>query len=229
MGCDSSEPLPSRCRHELLATSRYGFTHTRCRRAFLLGRFAESDLFLGHRPFGGIMLVMRKDDANEDTAVSAQLIGKLFDEHARALVAYARQLCPDPSDVVQEAFMKLAEERRPPSNPVAWLYGVVRNEALMAVRTARRRRHRESRAVENKDRWFRSSGTEPTDVDSICNAMKSLSESEREIVTAHIWGGLSFRDIAGLLKISSSSAHRVYGEALNKLRNQIGISCPRNR
>src|SRR5438309_2325962 len=73
-----------------------------------------------------------------------ELLGRLLDQHASALVLYARQWCTAPEDVVQEAFLKLVAQPKPPASPVAWLYRVVRNGALSAARAARRRRHHEA-------------------------------------------------------------------------------------
>ena len=70
-------------------------------------------------------------------------VARLIDGHAAALVLYARQWCDAPEDVVQEAFFKLVRQGRPPEDPVAWLYCVVRHGALDAAKTARRRQRRE--------------------------------------------------------------------------------------
>lgn len=86
----------------------------------------------------------------------ASLVGALFDLHARALVLYAGQLCEDPNDVVQQAFLQLAGQRPAPPNPVAWLYRAVRNGALTAARATRRRRRREARSAEARGPWFES-------------------------------------------------------------------------
>ncbi len=59
-------------------------------------------------------------------------IARLIDAHAAPLVLYARQWCDAPEDVVQEAFIKLVRQSRPPADAVAWLYRVVRNGALDA-------------------------------------------------------------------------------------------------
>ena len=75
------------------------------------------------------------------------LLGRLVDQHAPALVLYARQWCAAPEDVVQEAFLKLVAQRQPPDNPLAWLYRVVRNGAVSAARTARRRQRYEAAAA----------------------------------------------------------------------------------
>ena len=63
------------------------------------------------------------------SGVGPELLGRLVDENAAALVLYARQWCSAPEDVVQEAFLKLAAQKPAPDNPVAWLYRVVRNAA----------------------------------------------------------------------------------------------------
>ncbi|HZT78720.1 MAG TPA: hypothetical protein VFA26_00740 [Gemmataceae bacterium] len=41
-------------------------------------------------------------------------LGRLIDQHAAALVLYARQWCAAPEDVVQEALVKLVRQRKPP-------------------------------------------------------------------------------------------------------------------
>src|SRR5947209_8009734 len=83
-----------------------------------------------------------------------QRLGQLIDDHAAALALYAAQWCRAPDDVVQEAFLRLAGQRRPPDHPVAWLYHAVRNGALSAARGERRRRQHESGAAAIGPRWL---------------------------------------------------------------------------
>jgi RNA polymerase sigma-70 factor (ECF subfamily) len=80
-------------------------------------------------------------------------LARLIDGHSAPLVLYARQWCDAPEDVVQEAFVKLVRQRRPPEDVVAWLYRVVRHGALNAAKSARRRQRRESAAA-RPVRWF---------------------------------------------------------------------------
>jgi len=54
-----------------------------------------------------------------------------------------------------------------------------------------------------------------------------LPEETREIVIAHLWGGLSFGEIAGLIGRSSSTAHRRYLEGIEELRKHLGVPCPK--
>src|SRR3954451_19484214 len=81
-----------------------------------------------------------------------QQLGPLINAHGPALVLYARQWCAAPEDVVQDAFLKLVAQRRPPDDPAAWLFRVVRNAALDAAKADRRRQRREAAA--RPDRWF---------------------------------------------------------------------------
>src|SRR5436190_20903330 len=88
------------------------------------------------------------------SVMGPDLLARLVDEHAAALTLYARQWCAAPEDVVQEAFVKLAALRHPPDNPIAWLYQAVRNRALSAARSGRRRRRHEAVAAARVPDWF---------------------------------------------------------------------------
>src|SRR5262249_19097223 len=97
---------------------------------------------------------MIKAQAGKRESVGPDQLGRLIDAHAAALALYARQWCAAPEDVVQEAFFKLATQKPEPDNPTAWLYRVVRNGAISASRSDRRRRRYEAEAAEIAPRWF---------------------------------------------------------------------------
>jgi DNA-directed RNA polymerase specialized sigma24 family protein len=90
--------------------------------------------------------------------LSPEAVTQLWDEHATALVLYARQWCDGPEDVVQEAFLLLVRQVVAPDNAVGWLYRVVRNRAINAVRSRGRRSRRETAAAMHGEPWFESSG-----------------------------------------------------------------------
>jgi RNA polymerase sigma-70 factor (ECF subfamily) len=161
-----------------------------------------------------------------------EVLARLVDEHAAALVLYARQWCPAPEDVVQEAFVKLAAQRRMPDQVAAWLHRVVRNGALSAARAARRRRRHEAEAAARTPGWFVPSPAARLDAQAAEAALRTLAPEEREAVVAHLWGGLTFEQIGELTGVSSSTAHRRYLAALEMLRNKLRVSCenqPRKR
>jgi RNA polymerase sigma-70 factor (ECF subfamily) len=152
-------------------------------------------------------------------------LARLMDAHAAPLVLYARQWCDEPEDVVQEAFVKLACQGRPPHDPVAWLYPVVRHGALDAAKRNRRRQRRESAAA-RPVRWFVEPEVDGLDADTAVAALQRLPPEQREVIIARHWGGLSFEQIAATAGCSASTAFRRYTAGVEVLRQQLGASCP---
>jgi RNA polymerase sigma-70 factor (ECF subfamily) len=159
--------------------------------------------------------------------MSPEMLGRLMDDHADALVLYARQWCTSPEDVVQEAFLRLSSLPSPPSSIVPWLYRVVRNGAISQGRKARRRRHHEMAAAERSAPWFAHSQGAEVDIEVLTQALQSLADEQREAIIAHLWGGLTFEQIASVMDSSSSSVHRWYLGGLSSLREKLGVPCPK--
>ena len=155
-------------------------------------------------------------------------LGRLVDDHAAALVLYARQWCAAAEDVVQEAFVKLAAQRRPPDNVAAWLYRVVRNGSLSAARAERRRKRHESAAAAGPG-WFVRTDEAGLDGAAATAALQALPPELREPLVAHLWGGLTFEQVGELTGVSSSTAHRRYLSALSALRERLRVPCPKTR
>jgi RNA polymerase sigma-70 factor (ECF subfamily) len=147
------------------------------------------------------------------------LLGRLYRQHAPALRLYARQWGGSADDLVQDAFVRLAQQTPPPEQVLPWLYRVVRNAALMAQRAAARRRQREQR-VSRSEAWF----TTTEDRLDAADATRSLSELPlelREVIVARLWGGLTFEDIARVVGCSLPTAHRRYQTGLAHLRERL--------
>jgi len=139
------------------------------------------------------------DDRRGRDRMDPDLPGNLLDQHADAIELYARQWCDVPEDVVQDAFLKLAAQRTLPDNPAAWLFRVVRNEAIDAGQAARRRKRYETAAASWSPPWFEADRDErpgPVDPEQAASELKTLPIEEREIIVAHLWGGLTFEQIA---------------------------------
>jgi RNA polymerase sigma-70 factor (ECF subfamily) len=153
-------------------------------------------------------------------------LAKLVDQHAAALVLYARQWCSAPEDVVQETFVKLSTQRLVPDRVLAWLYRVVRNAAVSAGRGEKRRRHHESLAAARTPNWFLPTEGVGLDGRKASEALATLPGDLREPVVAHLWGGLSFAEIGEVMGVSTSTAHRRYLEGLVVLRERLRVPCP---
>jgi RNA polymerase sigma factor (sigma-70 family) len=152
-------------------------------------------------------------------------VARLIDAHAAPLVLCARQWCAEPEDVVQEAFVKLVRQSRPPLDAVAWLYRVVRNRAIDVSKMARRRQRRES-AVARPLRWFVEPEVDGLDAETAVTALERLVVEQREVIVARHWGGLSFEQIAEVVGCSASTAFRRYTAGVEALRKQLGVICP---
>jgi RNA polymerase sigma-70 factor (ECF subfamily) len=154
-------------------------------------------------------------------------LGYLIDRYLPALVLYARQWCHAPEDVVQESFIKLARQREAPLHPVAWLYRAVRNRAISESRAERRRQTHEGKAAARTALWFTpAEDASGLDAQSATIALGSLPLDQREIIIAHLWGGLTFEQIAELTGGSAATCWRRYAAGVAALRNRMGVPCP---
>jgi RNA polymerase sigma factor (sigma-70 family) len=127
-------------------------------------------------------------------------------------------------DVVQAVFAKLVRRSRPPEDVLAWLYRVVRNGALDAAKVARRPHRRESEGA-RPIRWFVEDEVDGLDAETALAGLERLGPEQREVVVAHLWGGLSFQQIAAAGE-SVSTAFRRYTAGVECLRKQSGVKCP---
>jgi len=171
-------------------------------------------------------IVNRRND--QTPAISARQLAELVDRHGPALVLYARQICTEPEDVVQEAFLEFMEQPTCPESVPAWLFRVVRNRALDRVRSSKRRENRH-REVAGDEQWLTVNIDSRLDAATVAESLKELDANFREIITARIWGELSFEQIGELVGTSSSTAHRRYVEGLELLREKLGATCPKNQ
>ncbi|MCA9190606.1 MAG: RNA polymerase sigma factor [Planctomycetales bacterium] len=148
-----------------------------------------------------------------------------FDEIELAWQQYSSRLLivlrplggTDAEDAVQEAFIALSQLDSLPTNPMAWLIKVARNRVIQWQRSDQRRsaRHAGRRTSEY---FVAPSHEKALDQFEVAAALKQLPIEQAEIITMHIWGQLSFEDIATVVGKSRSSTHRVYAQALKQLR-----------
>ncbi len=151
------------------------------------------------------------------------VLGRLYRQHAPALLLYARQWGSGAEDLVQNAFVHLAQQSPPPEQVLPWLYRVVRNEALAAQRGAARRRQRERRAS-SPEAWF-TAFEDRLDSNEAARLLAELPLELREVIVARLWGGLTFEEISRLVGSSLPTAHRRYHTGLAQLRERLEGRC----
>ena len=148
-----------------------------------------------------------------------------LDRHGAVLVLLARQRVAsraDAEDVVQEAFVRFWRSRDKADDPTAYLYTCVQNCALNWQRDRARRTRREEVAARPEAEVSLAGplGQEERR-EAIEAILRSLPETQREVLVMKVWGGLSFPQIAEALRIPANTAASRYRYALAKLRERL--------
>jgi RNA polymerase sigma-70 factor (ECF subfamily) len=148
-----------------------------------------------------------------------------LDQHVATLILLARQWVPrraDAEDVVQEAFIRFWRSRHRVADPAAYFYACVKHVALDWQRNRKRQSRREEATARSEAAtWFAGPLEQSERRVVIEAALRSLPESQREVLVMRIWGGLSFPQIAAALRISDNTAKSRYRYALAKLGEQL--------
>ncbi len=157
--------------------------------------------------------------------VSSETLKRLLDAYSAALVLYARQWCDTPEDIVQDVFLLLMQEAAAPENAVGWLYRAVRNKALNAARSSRRRAHHETQAAQRGEPWLAASPADRLAAADAAQALAELPLEQREAIVARLWGGRSLEETAQLMGTSLSTAYRRYQQGIAALRERLEGKC----
>ncbi|SKA99551.1 RNA polymerase sigma-70 factor, ECF subfamily [Prosthecobacter debontii] len=160
---------------------------------------------------------------------AAQAWKYCFDQVAPKLLLYAIQLCPsraDAEDVVQMAFVRWWR-RFPEGNPehIPLLYAAVRTIALDQRRSDTRRARREAASEVSLPMGdapvFDPPPEQRETAQIVQEALKTLPEDQREVVTLKLWGGLTFAEIATTLDESINTVSGRYRYALQTLQKRL--------
>jgi RNA polymerase sigma-70 factor (ECF subfamily) len=155
-------------------------------------------------------------------SLSPEELSQLIDSHWNPLVAWVGS-APDAEDIVQQAFVALAGLSQEPDNPRAWLYRAAKNRAINAHKSSMRRAARQKLA--SKSESVTTPVSSMAETDELRSFLAQLSQEQREIVAAKIWGQLTFEEIASMQGIAKATAWRTYNAAIETLRNIYGINC----
>lgn len=162
------------------------------------------------------------DDAGFDDAVRA-----MHDQHAPALLAWARRRTRDPDEadeIVQETLV-LAWRKHDQFDPQrgserAWLFGIARNVAV----DRHRRNVRHLRVLPDADV---DPETDDPDLERVVtsslvlDALSTLSDDHRAVVVEVYYRGRSVREAAGRLGIPEGTVKSRCYHALRSLRTEL--------
>lgn len=147
-------------------------------------------------------------------------IERLYEEHGRVLLAYAcsfMRSVAEGEDIVHQVFARLLRGDVVMTGlPLAYLCRAVRNTALNRRRSAQR-----ESGFDEEVRWLEAPAGMEESAIAIERGMSLLPVEQREVVVLHVWGGLTFLEIADTLSISANTAASRYRYALGKLREVL--------
>ena len=149
------------------------------------------------------------------------VVEMLYRRYGAALVLFAAAIIGERSraqDAVHKVFLRLLERGglNRAADPKAYLFASVRNVILNDLRARER-----DVSIENESIWFDPPNRDYAAELNLRRALARLSEDQREVVVLHIWGELTFAQIADVLGVSANTAASRYRYALAKLRETL--------
>lgn len=124
----------------------------------------------------------------------------------------------DAEDVLQETILTVyrkACDYKPQGKPMAWIFTIARNIALMKLREAGKTVALEAQHTEYGDAVDRIEAAEDKMI--LRAALNALSEEERQIVTLHATG-MKNREIAQVMKLPVNTVLSKYHRSIHKMR-----------
>ncbi|MDX1618032.1 MAG: RNA polymerase sigma-70 factor [Balneolaceae bacterium] len=162
---------------------------------------------------------------------------EVFFEYHGKLCAVALRYVRSPElakDCVQDVFLKIwrrREELEIRHNIRVYLYQAVRNQALNQIEKSKNRQHYSEKFYHEKlfqvaDKPADLSTDEWRLVREIWELVEEMPERRRAVFELHRRHGLSYKEIARVMKISRKTVENHMGKALQQIRDQISIEEP---
>lgn len=183
-------------------------------------------------------------DSTNDEASDAKIIGEslvesavfeeIFNRHYRTIYRYvARRLGRDAADdIASDVFLRAFDGRhrydQTRASCVPWLYGIASN----VCRTTSRSRFREARAVRRLETVdatpdtaegiaWRLDASDAVNKSGLIDAVNALRVDERETLYLHVFGELSYSEIAGAMAVPVGTVRSRLSRTKAKLREPL--------
>lgn len=148
-------------------------------------------------------------------------IEALYRQHGAALLLFASSISGDrgrAQDAVHQVFLKAIENGSVSQaiNKKAYLFACVRNVVVNDAKVQGRHV-----PFDLDSAWFSPPDRDYAGEQNLRRALGQLPNDQREVIVLHVWGELTFLEIAELLSISSNTAASRYRYALAKLRDSM--------
>lgn len=162
------------------------------------------------------------------------VFARVVAEYESRLLRYVARLTGNASsaeDIVQETLVKLARRWRGALEPSpqlqGWLYRVAHNEAMDHERRESRLRALHARQAEEQGEQFAAdpapgdSGGHEDLGDAAADALRGLSDRERELVTLKVYERKSYKEIAEITGLSVGNVGYILHHAMRKLAEKL--------
>jgi RNA polymerase sigma-70 factor (ECF subfamily) len=148
-------------------------------------------------------------------------IEALYRQHGAALLLFASTITGErgrAQDAVHQVFLKLIENGNlsRAQDKKAYVFACIRNTVLNERKIQDR-----DEPLETNSAWFSPPDRDIAREQNLRRALAALPVDQRQIVILHIWGDLTFSQIADLLSINSNTAASRYRYALGKFRDAM--------
>ncbi len=172
----------------------------------------------------------RVDDGLENciegiAAGRQEALAQLYQETRGSVYGFALSLVKnvhDAEDVVQDVYVKIWESAaayQPQGKPLAWIFTITRNAALMSLR--RQKRTTPADPQEWADEFAEEAAVSPEDKIVLHAVLSLLGDEDRQIVILHAAAGMKHKEIAKLLGLKLSTVISRYNRAIEKLRRAL--------
>jgi RNA polymerase sigma-70 factor (ECF subfamily) len=170
----------------------------------------------------------------ETTKGNEARLASLYEEYYDKIARYAYVRIGDRSeagDIASEVFLKALEflktyqERGIPMQ--AWLFKIAHNLVVDHLRKVTKYKTVPIETIEIRDEADPEAATEmKMELERVTVAMQGLTEEQREVVRLRFFGGLTSREVGGLLSKSDGAVREMQRAALEKLRQLLADDKP---
>ena len=151
-----------------------------------------------------------------------------YSKHGPALLAYARSFGLDhhtAEDLTHRVFLAVLESSNNKVDDLRpYLFRAIRNAALNHLRDSVREIE-----LSEQEPWFENRNFSREAELDLRSALRELPPEQREVLLMHLWGGLTFAEIASVLAASPNTVASRYRYALNALRRRLQPETEANR
>lgn len=153
-------------------------------------------------------------------------LAELYRQTDSAVYGFALSILKDPhaaEDVMHDTYLKIldsAQSYAPMGKPMAWILTIVKNLALMRLRSAKN----ETELTADQAAGAENSGDFTAEISDrllLSKVMRLLTDEERQIITLYAVSGLKHREISSVTGLPLSTVLSKYRRSLLKIKKHL--------